>query len=70
VILRTAETFFGQLARQIAGRRVPTAFDQASTDSLADDPLILVMVPTVSSSMPNKHDWLEALLFAWRWPWD
>ncbi len=34
VILQTGSaTFFGQLAHEIAGQRVPTAFDQASTGS-------------------------------------
>ena len=34
VVVRTgAQTYFGQLADEIAGRRVPTAFDRASTGS-------------------------------------
>jgi Mg2+-importing ATPase len=67
VILRTgAQTFFGQLARQIAGRRVPTAFDQGiNRFTWLMIRFILVMVPTVFLiNGLTKHDWLEALLFA------
>ena len=67
VILRTGpKTFFGQLARQIAGRRVPTAFDQGVTRfTWLMIGFMLVMVPTVFLiNGLTKHDWLEALLFA------
>ena len=67
VILRTGpKTFFGQLARQIAGRRVPTAFDQGINKfTWLMIRFILVMVPTVFLiNGLTKHDWLEALLFA------
>ncbi len=67
VILRTGpQTFFGQLARQIAGRRVPTAFDQGiNRFTWLMIRFILVMVPTVFLiNGLTKHDWLEALLFA------
>ena len=67
VILRTGpKTFFGQLARQIAGRRVPTAFDQGVNKfTWLMIGFMLVMVPTVFLiNGLTKHDWLEALLFA------
>ena len=67
VILRTgAKTFFGQLAHQIAGRRVLTAFDQGiNRFTWLMIRFILVMVPTVFLiNGLTKHDWLEALLFA------
>ena len=67
VILRTGpKTFFGQLAHQIAGRRVPTAFDQGiNRFTWLMIRFILVMVPTVFLiNGLTKHDWLEALLFA------
>ena len=67
VILRTGpKTFFGQLARQIAGRRVPTAFDQGvNRFTWLMIGFMLVMVPTVFLiNGLTKHDWLEALLFA------
>jgi Mg2+-importing ATPase len=67
VILRTGpHTFFGQLAREIAGRRVPTAFDLGINKfTWLMIQFILVMVPTVFLiNGLTKHDWLEALLFA------
>jgi Mg2+-importing ATPase len=67
VILRTgANTFFGQLADEIAGRRVLTAFDQGiSRFTWLMIRFIIVMVPTVFLiNGLTKHDWLEALLFA------
>ncbi|MEV9236891.1 magnesium-translocating P-type ATPase, partial [Klebsiella pneumoniae] len=67
VILRTGQsTFFGQLAHEIAGRRVPTAFDQGiNRFTWLMIRFILVMVPTVFLiNGLTKHDWLEALLFA------
>lgn len=67
LILRTGpKTFFGQLAHQIAGRRVPTAFDQGINKfTWLMIRFILVMVPTVFLiNGLTKHDWLEALLFA------
>ena len=67
VILRTGpKTFFGQLAEQIAGQRVPTAFDQGINKfTYLMIRFILVMGPTVFLiNGLTKHDWLEALLFA------
>ena len=67
MILRTGpSTFFGQLAHEIAGRRVPTAFDQGiDRFTWLMIRFILVMVPTVFLiNGLTKHDWLEALLFA------
>jgi Mg2+-importing ATPase len=67
VILRTgANTFFGQLADEIAGRRVLTAFGQGiSRFTWLMIRFIIVMVPTVFLiNGLTKHDWLEALLFA------
>jgi Mg2+-importing ATPase len=67
VILRTgAQTFFGQLAHEIAGRRVPTAFDQGINKfTWLMIRFIMVMVPAVFLiNGLTKHDWLEALLFA------
>jgi P-type Mg2+ transporter len=67
VILRTGpNTFFGQLADDIAGRRVPTAFDQGiDRFTWLMIRFILVMVPAVFLiNGLTKHDWLEALLFA------
>jgi P-type Mg2+ transporter len=67
VILRTgSKTFFGQLAHEIAGRRVPTAFDRGvNRFTWLMIRFILVMVPTVFLiNGLTKHDWLEALLFA------
>jgi P-type Mg2+ transporter len=67
VILRTgAGTFFGQLAHAIAGRHVPTAFDQGTNRfTWLMIRFIVVMVPAVFLiNGLTKHDWLEALLFA------
>ncbi|MGZ3290187.1 MAG: magnesium-translocating P-type ATPase, partial [Xanthobacteraceae bacterium] len=67
VVLRTgAHTFFGRLADEIAGRRMPTAFDQGiSRFTWLMIRFIMVMVPTVFLiNGLTKHDWLEALLFA------
>ncbi|WP_236000066.1 HAD-IC family P-type ATPase [Bradyrhizobium uaiense] len=67
IILRTGRrTFFGQLAHEIAGRRVPTAFDQGiNRFTWLMIRFILVMVPIVFLINGfTKHDWLEALLFA------
>ena len=67
VILRTgSRTFFGQLAHEIAGRRVPTAFDLGvNRFTWLMIRFIVVMVPAVFViNGLTKHDWLEALLFA------
>jgi P-type Mg2+ transporter len=67
VVVRTGgETFFGQLADEIAGRRVPTAFDKGiDRFTWLMIKFMLVMVPAVFLiSAVTKHDWLEALLFA------
>lgn len=67
VLLRTgSSTFFGQLAEEIAGRHVPTAFDHGiNRFTWLMIRFILVMVPTVFLiNGLTKHDWLEALLFA------
>ena len=67
VIVRTGgRTFFGQLADEIAGRRVPTAFDLGiDRFTWLMMKFIVVMVPAVFLiNGLTKHDWLEALLFA------
>ena len=67
VILRTGrQTFFGQLAHEIVGQRVLTAFDQGiNRFTWLMLRFILVMVPAVFLiNGLTKHDWLEALLFA------
>jgi Mg2+-importing ATPase len=67
VILRTGmKTFFGQLAHEIAGRRIPTAFDRGvNRFAWLMIRFILVMVPAVLLiNGLTKHDWLQALLFA------
>ena len=67
VVVRTgAQTFFGQLADEIAGQRVPTAFDQGiNRFTWLMIRFIVVMVPAVFLiNGLTKHDWLEALLFA------
>ena len=67
VVVRTGgHTFFGRLADEIAGRRVPTAFDKGiDRFTWLMIKFILVMVPLVFLiNGLTKHDWLEALLFA------
>jgi Mg2+-importing ATPase len=67
VIVHTgARTYFGQLADEISGRRVPTAFDQGiNRFTWLMIRFMLVMVPLVLLiNGLTKHDWLEALLFA------
>jgi Mg2+-importing ATPase len=67
VVLRTGpKTFFGKLAHEIVGRRVPTAFDQGvNRFTWLMIRFMLVMVPAVFLiNGLTKHDWLEALLFA------
>jgi len=67
VLIRTGpRTFFGQLADQVAGRHVPTAFDKGiNRFTWLMISFILVMVPTVFLiNGLTKHDWLEAFLFA------
>jgi P-type Mg2+ transporter len=67
VIVRTgAQTFFGRLADEIAGRHVPTAFDKGiNRFTLLMVRFIMVMGPLVFLiNGLTKHDWLEALLFA------
>jgi P-type Mg2+ transporter len=67
VIVRTgAQTFFGQLADEIAGRRAPTAFDRGiNRFTWLMIRFIMVMGPLVFLiNGLTKHDWLEALLFA------
>ncbi|HEX5998491.1 MAG TPA: magnesium-translocating P-type ATPase [Hyphomicrobiaceae bacterium] len=67
VVVRTGgRTFFGQLADEIAGRRMPTAFDKGvDRFTWLMIKVILVMVPAVFLiNGITKHDWLEALLFA------
>jgi Mg2+-importing ATPase len=67
IIVRTgARTFFGQLADEIAGRHVPTAFDQGiDRFTWLMIRCIIVMGPLVLLiNGLTKHDWLEALLFA------
>lgn len=67
VILRTGNrTFFGQLADQITGQQVHTAFDKGIKQfTWLMIRFILMMAPTVFLiNGMTKHDWLEALLFA------
>lgn len=67
VIVRTgAQTLFGKLADEIAGRRVPTAFDQGiNRFTWLMVRFIIVMGPLVFLiNGLTKHDWLQALLFA------
>ena len=67
IVVRTGgHTFFGKLADEIAGRRVPTAFDQGiNRFTWLMIKFIMVMVPLVFLiNGLTKHDWLEALLFA------
>jgi len=67
VIVHTGQqTFFGQLADDIAGRRVPTAFDLGiNRFTWLMIRFMMVMVPAVFLINGfTKHDWLEALLFA------
>ncbi|MBS0518533.1 MAG: magnesium-translocating P-type ATPase [Proteobacteria bacterium] len=67
VIVRTgAKTYFGRLAREIAGRRVPTAFDRGI------DRFTWLMIRFMAAMVPavflinglTKGNWLEALFFA------
>jgi Mg2+-importing ATPase len=67
VLVRTGgRTFFGELADEIAGRRMPTAFDKGvDRFTWLMIKVIVVMVPAVFLiNGITKHDWLEALLFA------
>ena len=66
IVQTGSKTFFGQLAHEIAGRRVPTAFDQGINKfTWLMIRFILIMVPAVFViNGLTKHDWLEALLFA------
>src|SRR6516164_7133511 len=67
LIIRTgAQTFFGQLADEIAGRHIPTAFDKGiNRFTWLMIRFIIVMGPLVFIiNGVTKHDWLEALLFA------
>ncbi len=67
VILRTGgNTFFGELADQIAGRRAPTAFDLGVNKfTWLMIRFIIVMAPAVFLiNGLTKHNWLEALLFS------
>jgi len=67
VIARTGgQTFFGQLADEVAGQYVPTAFDRGiNRFTWLMIQFIIVMGPLVFLvNGLTKHDWLEALLFA------
>ena len=67
VIVHTgARTYFGQLARSLAGPRVLTSFDKGINQfTWLMIRFILVMVPAVFLINGfTKHDWLQALLFA------
>ena len=67
LIVRTGwRTFFGQLADDIAGQYVPTAFDRGINRFVwLMIRFIIVMGPLVLLfNGLTKHDWLEALLFA------
>ncbi len=67
VIVRTGpRTYFGRLAHEIAGRRVPTAFDRGI------DRFTWLMIRFMAAMVPSvflingltKGNWLEALFFA------
>lgn len=67
VLLRTGpHTFFGQLAKDIAGQRAPTAFDLGiNRFTWLMMGFIGVMVPAVFLiNGITKHNWVEALFFA------
>jgi P-type Mg2+ transporter len=66
IIHTGAQTFFGQLADEIAGRHIPTAFDKGiNRFTWLMIRFIIVMGPLVFIiNGVTKHDWLEALLFA------
>ncbi len=67
VLIRTGpRTFFGQLAEEVAGKHVPTAFDKGiNRFTWLMIRFMLVMVPAVFLiNGLTKHDWLEAFLFA------
>jgi P-type Mg2+ transporter len=67
VIVRTGrETFFGELADEVARNRPPTAFDEGvSRFTWLMIRFMAVMVPLVFIiNGITKHDWLEALMFA------
>ncbi len=67
VLLRTGHnTFFGQLAEEVADRHVSSAFDDGITRfTWLMIRVIVVMVPLVFLiNVLTKHNWLEALLFA------
>jgi len=67
VLLRTGpHTFFGQLAKDIAGQRAPTAFDLGiNRFTWLMIGFIGVMVPAVFLiNGLTKHNWAEALFFA------
>ncbi len=67
VIVRTGgQTFFGQLADEVAGSSIPTAFDKGiARFTWLMIRFIFVMAPLVFViNGLTKHDWLEALLFA------
>lgn len=67
VLIRTGpRTFFGQLAEEVAGKHVPTAFDRGiNSFTWLMIGFIVVMVPTVFLiNGLTKHDWLQAFLFA------
>jgi len=67
LIVRTGgQTFFGQLADEIAGRHVATAFDRGiDRFTWLMIRFIVVMGPLVFLiNGLTKHDWLQALLFA------
>ncbi|MDE2197754.1 MAG: magnesium-translocating P-type ATPase [Rhodospirillales bacterium] len=67
IVLQTgAATFFGQLAGDVVGQRMPTSFDRGITRfTWLMIRFIVVMVPAVFLiNGLTKGDWLEALLFA------
>ncbi len=67
VIVQTgAKTYFGQLAKRIAGGRTPTSFDRGINRFIwLMIRFMLVLAPSVFLiNGLTKGDWLEALLFA------
>ncbi len=67
VVLATGDrTYFGNMAKALSGRRELTSFDRGiNAVSRLLIRFMLVMVPVVFLiNGLNKHDWLQALLFA------
>ena len=66
VVATGPRTYFGSLARSIAGKRAPTSFDRGvKSVSWVLIRFMLIMVPIVFLiNVVTKGDWLQAFLFA------